>query len=464
MPLLAKTRGYKLEESLYVYMIDIYCSVLRRLQVKMIRITVKLIFAVTCFTATTEAAGTCHATKTSCLPGLPGRDGKDGQPGRDGLPGPPGTFTYSERQQLKQDVLEMLQEEISKLSCSNTPNPSTHQSLQCSAISTDMSTPPILPTTSQQITQSSELGQATLSSFKPTNSITTSTVQFTFSPQPTPQPEPQCSGHGTTVDNPATSCKEIYHCNPTAPSGYYWISTTSGPLQVYCQMDTNNCGDITGGWMRAAYIDMTNENNTCPQELNYTVVNSTRMCTQSDTTNSHVCSSVTFPTHHVPYKKVCGKAHGYQFSYAYAFYKFGRNTLDSSYVSGLSVTYGSPRNHIWTFAAGYPKDTYYYYQENHYNCPCADYIGPDVPPFVGESYFCESGGNATSDFPTLMWYFDDPLWDSQGCAGGSTCCDRGGPWFTTTLSQEVRGDIELRLCNVGYNANIGVDQFEILIY
>ena len=64
--------------------------------------------------------------------------------------------------------------------------------------------------------------------------------------------------------------------------------------------------------MRAAYIDMTNENSTCPQGLNYSVVNSTCMCTRSHT-GSFDCSSVTFPTHGVPYTKVCGKARGYQY-------------------------------------------------------------------------------------------------------------------------------------------------------
>ena len=34
-------------------------------------------------------------------------------------------------------------------------------------------------------------------------------------------------------NNNATSCKEIHECNPTAPSGYYWVSTTTGLLQVY---------------------------------------------------------------------------------------------------------------------------------------------------------------------------------------------------------------------------------------
>ena len=48
---------------------------------------------------------------------------------------------------------------------------------------------------------------------------------------------------------------------------------------------------------------------------------------------------------------------------------------------------------------------------------------------------------------------------------GSTCCDRGGPWFTTTLSPEVRYDIEVRLCHdkVKGNEDIGIEQLEILV-
>ena len=64
------------------------------------------------------------------------------------------------------------------------------------------------------------------------------------------------------------------------------------------------------------------------------------------------------------------------------------------------------------------------------------------------------------------WYLTDPLWDSLGCASGSTCCDRGGPWFTTTLSQEVNDDIEVRMCQEYASAaheNIGVEQLEIFI-
>ena len=164
---------------------------------------------------------------------------------------------------------------------------------------------------------------------------------------------------GFFINNPATSCKEIHDCAPTALSGYYWVRNATGDAtQVFCEMSITNCGNVTGGWMRAAYIDMTNENNTCPEGLTYTVVSSTRMCTRSHT-GYYDCSSVTFPTHGVPYTKVCGRARGYQYYATPAFARYhdpGQTTLDSAYVSGLSLTYGSPRSHIWTFAAGLSKD------------------------------------------------------------------------------------------------------------
>ena len=271
-----------------------------------------------------------------------------------------------------------------------------------------------------------------------------------------------CNTLSSECERVATSCKELYQCNPALPSGYYNITTPQGAERVYCDMNTTNCGNITGGWMRAAYIDMTNENNTCPQGLNYTVVNTTHMCTRSHT-NTRGCSSVTFPTHGVAYTKVCGRARGYQYGETASFYNYhnaGLTTPDGAYVSGLSVTYASRQNHIWTFAAGLSKDYDYGYC---CNCPCAKHPFRTAPPFVGESYFCESGN--TGRWEHSQWHFDDPLWDSQGCDGSSTCCDRGGPWFTTTLSQEESDDIEVRMCStVTSLENLGVDELEIYIY
>ena len=259
----------------------------------------KLLVALICFTAvylTTEATDTCPVATARCLPGLPGRDGRDGQPGhdgndgvtgppgrdgRDGLPGlsctagglgpqglpglngtdgqqgppgpqgptgpsgpqglngtdgqqgpprpqgltgPSGALNYTERQQLKDEILATLREEMS---CCNT-----------------------LP-----FATSSTTFQAT----NPTESM----PQPTSTPQPTPSPEPLC-------EHVVTSCKELYQCNPALPTGYYDITTPQGVERVHCEMNTSNCGSITGGWMRAAHIDMTDPGNSCPENLTFT--------------------------------------------------------------------------------------------------------------------------------------------------------------------------------------------------
>ena len=255
----------------------------------------------------------------------------------------------------------------------------------------------------------------------------------------------------------ATSCKNLYHSNPALPSGYYNIVTPQGVERVYCEMNTTNCGNITGGWMRVAYIYVTNGNNTCPEGLNVTVVNSTRMCTRLHTGGG--CTSFTFPTFGVPYTKVCGQACGYQHASPDGFSKFDSD-MNFPDVEGLIITHGSPRNHIWSFAAGLSKD--YNYPEN---CPCASpYPGPAAPPFVGEQYFCESGN--TGPFERNQWHLDDPLWDSQGCAVNSTCCDRGGPWFSTVLGKEVRDGIEVGMCldQPASDEDIGISQLEVFVY
>ena len=257
----------------------------------------------------------------------------------------------------------------------------------------------------------------------------------------------------------ATSCKELYNFNPALPSGCYNIQTPQGVKRMYCEMNTSNCGNITGGWMRAANIDMTDVNNTCPQGLIESIHSSKRMCIRS---KAHTgCSSIIFSTHNLPYTKVCGRARGYQFKSTDGFgsYTADGTSLNSYYLDGLSITYGNPRNHIWSFAAGVSKDQYFSVS----NCPCAPTNqAATVPAFVGRNYFCESGNTGPHE---AQWYLDDPLWDSQGCVSGSTCCSRGGPWFTTTLGQEVWDDIEMRVCcdEIRRGEDVGLDQLEILV-
>ena len=56
-----------------------------------------------------------------------------------------------------------------------------------------------------------------------------------------------------------------------------------------------------------------------------------------------------------------------------------------NYLDGISVTHGSPRQHIWSFIGGY--------DEQSRSCPCVNgsTVGSSIPSFVGQNYFCESG-------------------------------------------------------------------------
>ena len=58
------------------------------------------------------------------------------------------------------------------------------------------------------------------------------------------------------------SCISILNGNPSAPSGYYHITTTNGScVEVYCDMEGTNCGG-EGGWTWVAYVNMTQHDTT----------------------------------------------------------------------------------------------------------------------------------------------------------------------------------------------------------
>ena len=67
------------------------------------------------------------------------------------------------------------------------------------------------------------------------------------------------------VFNPFTSCKDLYYIHNSS-SGYYWIGEIWSSVRVYCNMSLT-CGNLTGGWMRVANIDMTNTSQSCPNGL-----------------------------------------------------------------------------------------------------------------------------------------------------------------------------------------------------
>ena len=270
--------------------------------------------------------------------------------------------------------------------------------------------------------------------------------------------EPVCPcALGLSSYKPAKSCREILQCNPSARSGYYWLKSTSSDSQeVYCAMDTTYC-DITGGWMRLAYFNMTEPGASCPTSLRQ-INTPAKLCGRP----AGGCYGVTFPTDGIRYSKVCGQVRGYQY---YSIDGFGdsSNNINSHYVDGVAITYGSPRQHLWTYAAGLSDDGTYAARID--NCPCAKYPGRAPPAFVGLDYYCESGITGRWEDNRRI-ALDDPLWDGDGCGPDNSCCNQTGlPWFYRNLPQKVGDDIEVRLCanEAIANEDVYVELVEIFV-
>ena len=206
--------------------------------------------------------------------------------------------------------------------------------------------------------------------------------------------------------------------------------------------NVSTCGG-EGGWRRVVYLDMTDPTTSCPSGWqNTTEIYSKRSCGRASS-GSLTCDSAFFPVTGGPYTRVCGKIIGYQQGGTDAFEAYNDGlvtTIDGAYVSGVSLTHGSPRQHIWTFAAGLAEDL----PTRNDACPCDATISIAIPLFVGGDYFCESGVNSGS---AGGFHPDDPLWDGMNCTSSSTCCSMNNPpYFIKQLSSPTTDDIEARIC------------------
>ena len=187
------------------------------------------------------------------------------------------------------------------------------------------------------------------------------------------------------------------------------------------------------GWRRVAFINMSDSNQDCPQGLNLTGY-SIRSCGRAHTPG-HSCSSVTFPVGGRQYSQVFGRVTAYRRGQNNAFfgYHFYNQNIDSSYVSaGLSLTYGQPRAHIWTFASGRFNGTSGNDRPD-LRCPCDPDNTCISPPFVENDYFCDSVVTVDNwnDFPP-RFYLDNALWDGQDLL--NSCYGLNNPpWFNKTL-------------------------------
>ena len=222
---------------------------------------------------------------------------------------------------------------------------------------------------------------------------------------------------------------EVRNGTKTAPK----VSSTS---------PATSCGG--SGWRRIAYLNMSDPSQQCPSVWQE-ITTPHRTCGRRSLFSS--CEGLTYSTGSEQYDQVCGRIIGYQLKHPSAFYfsYFGQS-ISNYHVDGVIVTRGSPRQHIWTFAAGLQELTTSYPYET---CPCeaGSPSGSRIPSFVGQNYFCESGLIQYPGNGPFFWSNGDPLWDGQGCGPTSSCCTfNSPPWFNVTLPSFTTDDIEVRIC------------------
>ena len=235
------------------------------------------------------------------------------------------------------------------------------------------------------------------------------------------------------------SCEEIKSKWPSNPSDYYIIADSHGHARhVYCYME--ELCNSTGGWMRVAYLNMTDSSEKCPDGFRLYSENGVRACGRP-VSNGGSCVGITFPSGSIEYSQVCGKVIGYQVGWPDGAYYSNNKNIDSNYVDGILLTHGNPRSHIWTFIVGSQENNVRSY------CPCASIDSSNPPPFVGNDYYCESGC-PTSPPVVGKFYANDSLWDGHQCGNIETaCCQHTGiPWFNKKFNYSTTDNIEMRIC------------------
>ena len=249
------------------------------------------------------------------------------------------------------------------------------------------------------------------------------------------------------------SCQEIKSVRPGLLSGYYTITSDENGQHytVYCNME-ELCGS-GNGWTRVAYLNMTDTDEQCPSTLQLYNESGVRACGRQPRTDG--CRTVgSFSSYDIDYKEICGRVIGYQYGSTDGFLN-PSNNINDTYMDGVSLTYGNPRTHIWTFTAGR--------HEGNVRCPCSG-RNVEVPDVVGNHYYCESGSITVPSVMTL--YTGDPLWDGEDCNGNESPCCTGQftpPWFHRVLSTSTSDNIEMRTCFTWSDEDTPLELYEIYI-
>lgn len=213
------------------------------------------------------------------------------------------------------------------------------------------------------------------------------------------------------------------------------------------------------GWVRVADFNLEeNSDAQCPEGW----VKTADAVPHCRLVNGEACGSMLFNEDSLSFSQVCGRIKGYQVGKTAGFFPSTQTQdgLDGAYLDGVSITRGTPREHVWSFASGYSSSR----GEAFHRCPCANVSlsgSTQAPAYVGNNSFCDSGTDEEASFGTF--YSDNALWDGQGCRAGNRCC-LGAPYFNADLVQATCDPLEVRLCsNVDERVNVGVSIIELYV-
>jgi dynein heavy chain len=132
-------------------------------------------------------------------------------------------------------------------------------------------------------------------------------------------------------------------------------------------------------------------------------------------------------------------------------FRDGSGSIDGRYVDGLSITAGSPRRHLFTFAQGTSE---VFGDSVNASCPCDGGIGP--PSFVGSDYRCEEPQESAEPGNTGNRFFDlgDPLFDGLSIEDSACVGDPESQAGDFVRSVAASADpIELRLMHTEDSSN-----------
>ena len=186
------------------------------------------------------------------------------------------------------------------------------------------------------------------------------------------------------------------------------LPTTQPPTTQPTTVTGYSCGGSTG-WRRVAYLNMSDPSQQCPSVWQE-ITTPHRVCGRRSTSGS--CEGLTYSTGSEQYDQVCGRIIGYQIGTPDAFFYGPSRSINSVYVEGVSVTRGSPRQHIWTFAGVHDEQSTYPGE----TCPC----GTGEHCWKSCSFICGPElllWDRHNSIQWPKWYFLAKRWSPVGWTG-----------------------------------------------